>query len=133
MWMISSYILDYILRLFCISQPKTWLMTPYWCEKYQNFVWTVFILKIMNLTFFQNGDTALHISAALKRRKIAKLVVDSGIDINIRNKVGFSKFYVCYDSDSLSISRKGFEFIRNILGDFSKNLNIILASLTPVC
>ena len=82
----------------------------------------------MNMAFFfQNGDTALHISAALKRRKIAKLVVDSGIDINIRNKVGFTK---CYDSDSLNILWKSFGFMRSIWGAFSKIINIISASLT---
>ena len=42
--------------------------------------------QILLFIFFQNGDTALHISAALKRRKIAKLVVEAGIDVNIINK-----------------------------------------------
>ena len=36
----------------------------------------------------QNGDTALHIAAALKRRKIAKLLVEGGVDVAIKNKVG---------------------------------------------
>lgn len=36
---------------------------------------------------FQNGDTALHIASALKRRKIAKLLVDAGIDVGVKNKV----------------------------------------------
>ena len=35
----------------------------------------------------QNGDTALHISAALKRRKIAKLLVEGGIKTSLKNKV----------------------------------------------
>lgn len=35
----------------------------------------------------QNGDTALHIAAALKRRKIAKLLLDAAVDTDIRNKV----------------------------------------------
>ena len=35
----------------------------------------------------QNGDTGLHIAAALKRRKITKLLVEAGVDVNIRNKV----------------------------------------------
>lgn len=37
--------------------------------------------------YLQNGDTALHISAALKRRKISKLLVDAFCDVNIKNKV----------------------------------------------
>ena len=42
---------------------------------------------VSQLLFLQNGDTALHIASALKRRKIAKLLVESGVDLNIRNKV----------------------------------------------
>ena len=40
----------------------------------------------MNFIVLQNGDTALHIAAALKRRKITKLLCESVIDVNIRNK-----------------------------------------------
>lgn len=35
----------------------------------------------------KNGDTALHITAAFKRRKIAKLLVDAGALVAIKNKV----------------------------------------------
>ena len=38
------------------------------------------------LLFVQNGDTALHIAAALKRRKIAKVMVESTSNFSIRNK-----------------------------------------------
>ena len=37
--------------------------------------------------WFQNGDTALHIAAALKRRKIAKILVESHVDVHVKNKV----------------------------------------------
>ena len=38
------------------------------------------------LTYFQNGDTSLHISAAMGRRKLTKILVEAGTDTNIRNK-----------------------------------------------
>merc|ERR1719431_327099 len=34
----------------------------------------------------KNGDTALHIAAAMGRKKLTKILVESGTDINIRNK-----------------------------------------------
>ena len=34
----------------------------------------------------QNGDTALHIAAAMGRKKLTKILVESETDINIRNK-----------------------------------------------
>jgi len=37
----------------------------------------------------QNGDTALHIAAALKRSKIAKLLVAARINVHIVNRVRF--------------------------------------------
>ena len=35
---------------------------------------------------FQNGDTALHIAAAMGRKKLTKILVEAGTDTNIRNK-----------------------------------------------
>jgi len=35
----------------------------------------------------QNLDTALHIAAALKRHKIAKLLVEAGVNVALKNKV----------------------------------------------
>lgn len=49
----------------------------------------LFCIKVA-FVYFQNGDTALHIAAALKRRKIAKLLVESGVDVSIRNKVFYN-------------------------------------------
>jgi len=45
----------------------------------------VLICKFISI--FQNGDTALHIAAALKRRKLTKLLVEAGIKTNLKNKV----------------------------------------------
>ena len=36
----------------------------------------------------QNGDTALHIAAAMGRRKLTRILLDGGVDFNLRNKVG---------------------------------------------
>lgn len=36
---------------------------------------------------FQNGDTALHIAAAMGRRKLTKILLESGADQAIKNKV----------------------------------------------
>lgn len=38
------------------------------------------------LSFKQNGDTSLHIAAAFKRRKIAKLLVEGGMNTQLANK-----------------------------------------------
>ncbi len=38
-------------------------------------------------TFFQNGDTALHISAAMGRRKLTRVLLESNCSRNVRNKV----------------------------------------------
>lgn len=57
------------LNIYAFGYTLSWL----------NLIWVMILL--------QNGDTALHIAAALKRRKIAKLLVESGIDITTRNKV----------------------------------------------
>ena len=39
-----------------------------------------------SLFCFQNGDTALHISAAMGRRKLTRLLLESGCDKRVRNK-----------------------------------------------
>ena len=36
----------------------------------------------------QNGDTALHIAAAMGRRKLTKILIESGCDIEAKNKQG---------------------------------------------
>lgn len=42
----------------------------------------------MNLSgVFQNGDTALHIAAAMGRRKLTKILLESGASQTIKNKV----------------------------------------------
>ena len=38
------------------------------------------------ITFFQNGDTALHIAAAMGRRKLTKILLESGCDKDAKNK-----------------------------------------------
>ena len=35
---------------------------------------------------FQNGDTALHIAAAMGRRKLTKILLESGCDKDAKNK-----------------------------------------------
>ena len=40
----------------------------------------------------QNGDTALHIAAAMGRRKLTRVLLESGCSQGIKNKV--------YDSDT---------------------------------
>lgn len=48
--------------------------------------------EYMTVLHLQNGDTALHIAAALKRRKIAKILVESHVDTHLKNKVTASLF-----------------------------------------
>ena len=38
------------------------------------------------MALFQNGDTALHIAAAMGRKKLTRILVEGGTDTNIRNK-----------------------------------------------
>ena len=38
------------------------------------------------IPLFQNGDTALHIAAAMGRKKLTRILVEGGTDTNIRNK-----------------------------------------------
>ena len=48
------------------------------------------ILNVMN----QNGKTALHAAALRNRQEIVKLLLDSGVDINIKDEVST---VVCYE------------------------------------
>ncbi len=55
--------------------------------KFWNFnVWYLMI-KCVFFYFFQNGDTALHISAAMGRRKLTRVLLESNCSRNVRNKV----------------------------------------------
>ena len=36
---------------------------------------------------FQNGDTALHIAAAMGRRKLTRVLLESGCNKDVKNKV----------------------------------------------
>ncbi len=63
-----------------------------WC--YIVFRFEIFKLKVWYLMikcvffwFFQNGDTALHISAAMGRRKLTRVLLESNCSRNVRNKV----------------------------------------------
>ena len=40
-----------------------------------------------NVTILQNGDTALHIAAAMGRRKLTRVLLESGCSQGIKNKV----------------------------------------------
>ena len=40
-----------------------------------------------NATILQNGDTALHIAAAMGRRKLTRVLLESGCSKGIKNKV----------------------------------------------
>ena len=43
-------------------------------------------VNLMQFLFFQNGDTALHIAAAMGRRKLTKILLESGCDKDAKNK-----------------------------------------------
>ena len=62
---------------------------------FQNRSSSLFGLITRNL--FQNGDTALHIAAAMGRRKLTKILLESGCDKESKNKQG---------ETSLEISRR---------------------------
>jgi len=42
------------------------------------------------LSWQQNGDTALHVAAAMGRKKIAITLLDAGVNVSVTNKVGES-------------------------------------------
>lgn len=65
----------------CLDMPSHVFGT----KKYHND--TIIFMPYFFHIISQNGDTALHISAALKRRKIAKLLVEGGIKTSLKNKV----------------------------------------------
>ena len=50
----------------------------------------VIMITIINIWrhLFQNGDTALHIAAAMGRRKLTKILLESGCDAESKNKQG---------------------------------------------
>jgi ankyrin repeat protein len=39
------------------------------------------------LLLLQNGDTALHIAAAMGRRKLTRILLEAGCDKSLKNKV----------------------------------------------
>ena len=57
----------------------------------------VFSIVVISCNLFQNGDTALHIAAAMGRRKLTKILLESGCDKESKNKQG---------ETSLEISRR---------------------------
>ncbi len=68
-----------------------------WSRDYIVTCMLLFLLIHKLIVFLlQNGDTGLHISSALKRRKITKLLIESAVDVNVRNKVRF--FYGSYSA-----------------------------------
>ena len=44
-------------------------------------------LKLIFFFQFQNGDTALHIAAAMGRRKLTRVLLESGCNKDVKNKV----------------------------------------------
>ena len=54
-------------------------------------------IVVISCNLFQNGDTALHIAAAMGRRKLTKILLESGCDKESKNKQG---------ETSLEISRR---------------------------
>ena len=46
------------------------------------------MIAVVIICLFQNGDTALHISAAMGRRKLTKILLESGCDKDAKNKQG---------------------------------------------
>lgn len=45
-----------------------------------------FIINQLIFCDFQNGDTALHIAAAMGRRKLTRVLLESGCDRGMKNK-----------------------------------------------
>ena len=45
------------------------------------------IIPIFLLTYLQNGDTALHIAAAMGRRKLTRVLLESACNKDVKNKV----------------------------------------------
>ena len=53
---------------------------------------------------FQNGDTALHIAAAMGRRKLTKILIESGCDIQAKNKQGETSLDISRDASPINQS-----------------------------
>ena len=49
------------------------------------------IIPIFLLTYLQNGDTALHIAAAMGRRKLTRVLLESACNKDVKNKVSWTK------------------------------------------
>ena len=47
------------------------------------------------MIILQNGDTALHIAAAMGRRQLTRVLLESGCDQEIKNKVIKILFRTC--------------------------------------
>ena len=62
-------------------------------SKNKNHVQSVPLYK-MNL--LQNGDTALHITAAMGRRKLTRILLEIGINRNVRNKQSETALGKCW-------------------------------------
>ena len=52
-----------------------------------------FELLLILAFFLQNGDTALHIAAAMGRRKLTRVLLESGCNKDVKNKVCI-EFYI---------------------------------------
>ena len=52
-------------------------------------------MKLIDFSIaLQNGDTALHIAAAMGRRKLTRVLLESGCNKDVKNKVKFSKIFI---------------------------------------
>ena len=76
----------------------------------------------------QNGDTALHIAAAMGRKKLTKILVESGTDINICNKQSETACDIALRknlSDIVSILRSTVieRPLQSIISDLDPNTN----------
>ena len=80
--------------------PSLLFQPPISCNAFSELVFSI-IMVVQSLShasnLFQNGDTALHIAAAMGRRKLTKILLESGCDKESKNKQG---------ETSLEISRR---------------------------
>ena len=83
-----------------ICPPSLLFLPPISCNAFLEQVFSI-IMVVQSLShasdLFQNGDTALHIAAAMGRRKLTKILLESGCDKESKNKQG---------ETSLEISRR---------------------------
>lgn len=73
----------------CSKSFKSWenpvSQTNYVVNRHET---VLFARKIcLKICFSQNGDTALHISTAMGRRKLTKILLEAGCNATISNKV----------------------------------------------